>query len=107
MASEGDVDGVAAALAAGVAVDLRDDADGCTALHWAADRGHLEVHSTFNVLLVLRVVLRSTGADRKALSSVFLKHALPFHHNRRSLRKWLAKRADPTTYQEMYGALLC
>lgn len=85
MASEGNVDGVIAALAAGAAVDLRDDADGCTALHWAADRGHVEVRSTLDAFPVLRAVLRSTGADHKALSSVFLKRALPCHHIR-SLR---------------------
>ncbi len=45
LASEGDVAGVAAALAAGARVDERDAPDGCTPLHWAADRGHTEVRS--------------------------------------------------------------
>lgn len=35
--------GLEAALAAGAAVDAR-DADSCTALHWAADKGHVQVH---------------------------------------------------------------
>ena len=42
-ASAGDAAGVAEALSdGGASVDDQDD-DGCTALHWAADRGHLRV----------------------------------------------------------------
>lgn len=41
-ASEGDVAGVRKLLTSGVAVDQRDD-QGCTALHWAADRGAEQV----------------------------------------------------------------
>ena len=41
-ASEGDVAGVQKLLKSGIAVDQRDD-QGCTALHWAADRGAEQV----------------------------------------------------------------
>ncbi len=41
-ASEGDVAGVKKLLKSGIAVDQRDD-QGCTALHWAADRGAEQV----------------------------------------------------------------
>ena len=43
-ASEGDAAAVASCLDGGAAVDAR-DGEGCTALHWAADRGHLEARS--------------------------------------------------------------
>lgn len=42
LASEGDTAAVAFLLDNSADVDSR-DADGCTALHWAADRGSLEV----------------------------------------------------------------
>lgn len=41
-ASEGDLAGVQKLLKSGTAVDQRDD-QGCTALHWAADRGAEQV----------------------------------------------------------------
>lgn len=41
-ASEGDVAGVQQLLKSGIAVDQRDN-QGCTALHWAADRGAEQV----------------------------------------------------------------
>ena len=44
--------GLEAALAAGAAVDAR-DADSCTALHWAADKGHVQVHRSFTCVQVL------------------------------------------------------
>ena len=42
VASFGDVDAVRQLLQEGSAVDQRDESE-CTALHYAADRGHLEV----------------------------------------------------------------
>jgi ankyrin repeat protein len=42
LASEGDVPAVTFLLDNGADVDSR-DAEGCTALHWAADRGSLQV----------------------------------------------------------------
>lgn len=45
LASEGDTSAVAFLLDNSADADSR-DADGCTALHWAADRGSLEVISS-------------------------------------------------------------
>ena len=45
LSSEGAVEPLRRCLAAGADVNER-DAEGCTALHWAADRGHLQVSAS-------------------------------------------------------------
>ena len=45
LASEGALEPLRRCLAAGADVNER-DAEGCTALHWAADRGHLQVSAS-------------------------------------------------------------
>ncbi len=49
LASEGALEPLRRCLAAGADVNER-DAEGCTALHWAADRGHLQVSATPSAL---------------------------------------------------------
>jgi len=61
-ASEGDVAGVQQLLKLGQSVDLRDD-QGCTPLHWAADRGSEQVCSlafSFVALLLPKFCLAHT-----------------------------------------------
>lgn len=47
MASKGDLAGAERVLEDGTPVDSR-DSEGCSALHWACDRGSLEVSPCFN-----------------------------------------------------------
>jgi ankyrin repeat protein len=53
LASEGDTEAVTFLLDNGADVDAR-DAEGCTALHWAADRGCSEVSLCMSPLQTLK-----------------------------------------------------
>ena len=66
VASEGDAEGVRAALRAGASINGADD-DGCTALHWACDRGHKSIVE----------LLLARGAD---IAAADVDGATPLHY---------------------------